>query len=168
MKTLRITSAFLILLLTVFAATGQSKSDKLYEFFDEKDGITSFSFSKNMLDVINIEVGEDENEKDVTGDLHRVRFLSYNPQKGNFTGPGFLKKAISLLPSRYKKYQDPNGEYSDSEIWLLGRKKNFSECHLFIKNENENQLQFVVSFYGDFHVNDIKKLNDTGHNLSAE
>ena len=33
---------------------------------------------KNMIDAIDIDLGEDGDEKSVTGDLHKIRFLSYN------------------------------------------------------------------------------------------
>lgn len=150
----------------VYFVNAQSKSDKLYESFADKDGVTNFSFSKNMVDAINIDLGDEENEQNVTGDLHQVRFLSYNPKKGNLSGSGFYKKAIGLLPSQYKKYEDSVDADSNTEIWLLGGKKKFSECHLFIKNESDDQMCFVVSFYGDFNVNDLDGLKKTEADIS--
>jgi len=50
----------------------------------------------------------------------------------------------------------------------MGGKKKFQECHVFLKNEDENQMKFVVSFYGDFTVNDLKKLRKTGKDFSKD
>lgn len=150
----------------VCVVTAQSKSDKLYEAFADQDGVTNLSFSKNMIDAINIDLGDEGNERNVTGDLHQIRLLSYNSQKGNLTASDFYKKAIGLLPSGYKKYEDPDDGESNIEIWLLGKKKKFSECHLFIKNEKDDQMCFVVSFYGDFKVDDLDRLKKTGENIS--
>lgn len=146
----------------------QSKSDKMYDTFSGKDGITNFSFSKSMIDAIDIDLGEDGDEQNVTGDLNQIRFMSYNPEKGSLSGSDFTKKAVEMLPAQYKKYEDEDDEDDDAEIWLLGKKKKFSECHVFIKNQEENQMRFVVSFYGDFTVNDLYQLKKKGKGFSDE
>ncbi len=157
-----------ILILTSQLITAQSKSDKMYNAFSNNDAITSFTFSKNMIDAIDIDLGENGDEKNVTGDLNQIRFMSYNPEKGDFSGPEFLEKAKGLLPKMsYQKFEDEEND-SDTEIWLMGGKKKFQECHVFVQNENSNQLQFVVSFYGDFTVNDLEKLKKTGKDFSEK
>lgn len=147
--------------------SAQSKSDKMYDVFDGKDGIFNLSFSKNMIDAIDIDLGEDD-DKNVTGDLHQIRFMSYNPKKGELSGSQFTEKAIKLLPSQYEKYMDEDDENSDAIIYLLGKKKKFSECHVFITNEYDDQMRFVVSFFGDFTVNDIDGLKQTGRGMSDD
>ncbi|WP_321997469.1 DUF4252 domain-containing protein [Draconibacterium orientale] len=165
MKTITTLLFALGLMLAGLLASGQSKSDKMYDVFANKDGVTSFSFSKDMIDGINIDLG-DEDEKNVTGDLHRIRFMSYNPEKGSLKNSDFTKKAIALLPGKYKKYEDDDGGDSDAEIYLLGGKKKYSECHVFITSENTEGNSFVVSFFGDFNVNDIDKLKSQGRDMS--
>lgn len=171
MKTRTTAKTTLLLIAFIFAiqmADAQSKSDKMYDAFNSKDGISSFTFSKNMIDAINLDLGEEGEEKNVTGDLHQVRFMSYNPEKGNLTGHEFIKNAISYLPKNsYNKLEDEDTD-SDTEIWLSGGKKKFTECHVFVKNEDSNALQFVVSFYGDFTVNDIDKLKKSGKDFSKD
>ena len=165
MKTIRI----FIVAVIVFAAqlaNAQSKSYRMYDAFSNKDGITNFSFSKNMTDAFNIELGDDDDEK-VTGDLNEIRFMSYNPKKGELSGSEFTRRAVKMLPPQYKKYEDENTD-SDAEIWLLGGKRKFTECHLFLTNEEENQMRFVVSFYGDFTVKDLDGLKETGKSFSDE
>ena len=156
----------IILAMTTQFAAPQSKSDKMHEAFSNKDGITSFTFSKNMIDAINIDFDDEGDEKKVTGDLHQVRFMSYNPEKGMLRGYEFIDKAIGFLPrTAYHKIED-NEPDNDAEIWVSGGKKNFTECHVFIRNENEMGTQFVVSFYGNFTVNDLEKLKKSGKDFS--
>jgi hypothetical protein len=167
MKTI-ITIFTAILILTSHLITAQSKSDKMYNAFSNNDAITSFTFSKNMIDAIDIDLGENGDEKKVTGDLHQIRFMSYNPEKGDLSGSEFLEKAKGFLPkTSYQKFEDDDDD-SNAEIWLMGGKKKFQECHVFVQNENSKQLQFVVSFYGDFTVNDLEKLRKTGKDFSKK
>ncbi len=124
MKTITTILTVIFLVVTQIAGA-QSKSDKMYDSFANKSGISSFTFSKNMIDAINIDLGEDGDEKSVTGDLHQIRFMSYNPEKGDLSGPQFLEKAIGYLPkSAYNKYEDDE-DGSNTEIWLMGGKKKF-------------------------------------------
>jgi hypothetical protein len=167
MKTI-ITILISVILLISQMVVAQSKSDKMYDMFANKDGISSFTFSKNMIDAINIDLGEEGDEKSVTGDLHQIRFMSYNPEKGSISGTDFIERAIGYLPkASYFKYEGDEDD-SDTEIWLMGGKKKFQECHVFLKNEDEKQMKFVVSFYGDFTVNDLKKLRKTGREFSDD
>lgn len=164
----RIILIFTVVFISTFIINAQSKSDKMYDTFSDKEGVSNFSFSKSMIDAIDIDLGNDDKERNVTGDLHQIRFMSYNPEKGNLSGSEFTKKAIRLLPSGYKRFEEENDVDNDIEIWLLGKKKKFKECHVFIKNENDNQRRFVVSFFGDFTVNDLENLRKTGKGFSDE
>lgn len=164
MKTIKFLFAIAIIFASLFS-NAQSKSYKIYDVFSGKDGVSNFSFSKNMIDAIDIDLG-DGDEKNVTGDLNQIRFMSYNPEKGSLSGSDFTQKAIDLLPPQYKKYVDEDDEDSDAIIYLLGGKKKFTECHVFLTNQKENQMRFVVSFYGDFTVNDLKGLKRAGHEFS--
>ncbi len=154
---------------STIAVIAQSKSDKMYDIFNNEEGVSNFSFSKNMIDAIDLDLGDDD-EKKVTGDLHQIRFMSYNPEKGSLSGSEFIKKAVGTLPAQYKKYEDPedDDDDNDAEIYLLGKKKKFQECHVFIKNDKDDQMRFVISFYGDFTVNDLEGLKKTGKGFSNE
>ncbi|HKI90583.1 MAG TPA: DUF4252 domain-containing protein [Draconibacterium sp.] len=164
MKTVKFIVLAVILVLSQLV-NAQSGSDKMYDAFSNKDGVTNFTFTKNMTDAFNIDLGDDDDEKNVTGDLHQIRFMAYNPKKGELSGSEFTKRAVKLLPSKYKMYVDDEDD-SDAEIWLLGGKKKFTECHVFLTNQEENQMRFVVSFYGDFTVNDLDGLKKAGRGFS--
>lgn len=165
MKTITTFFFVLGLLLSTLLTSAQSKSDKIYDTFDNKDGVTNFTITKDMTDAFNIDLGDDGDGRIVSGDLQKIRFLSYNPQKGELSGDAFIKKAIAMLPSKYKKYDDDD-EDSNAEIWLLGKKRKYSECHVFVKNENAEGNSFIVSFYGDFKVDDLEALKETGREMS--
>jgi len=166
MKTVTTLFFVLGLMLSTFLSSAQSKADRIYDAFENEEGVSIFTLTKNMVDAFNIDLGDDGEEKKVTGDLNKIRFMSYNPQKGEMSGNSFIHKAVSMLPSQYKKYEEEDSEDSDAEIWLLGGKKKYSECHIFIHNENPNSNCFLVSFYGDFTVNDLDGLKETGKEFS--
>lgn len=166
MKTITTIIFALAFLLASLLAGAQSKSDKIYDVFSGKDGVTNFTFSKNMIDAIDIDLGDDEDEQNVTGDLHQIRFLSYNPEKGDLSANEFTKKAVAMLPSQYKKYEEDDDD--DAEIWLLGKKKKFTECHVFTKGQDNDNFRIIVSFYGEFNVNAIDKLRETGKGFSED
>jgi hypothetical protein len=165
MKTITTIIFALAFLLATLLTAAQSKSDKIYDAFSGKEGVTNFTFSKDMIDAIDIDLGDDGDEKTVTGDLYKIKFLSYNPEKGSLSGNEFTKKAIAMLPGQYNKYEDD--EDDDAEIWLLGKKKKYTECHVFTRGEG-NSNRFIVSFYGDFNVNDIEDLKEKGRGFSEE
>jgi len=155
-----------VILLFLFISgtiVGQSKSDRIYNSFNNSEGCSQFSFSKTMLDVVNIDL--DEEGKTVTGDLHEIRLLSYNPAKGAMSGPQFIRKAADLLPSSYDKL-DLEDDNDGIEAWMLGNKRKASEFHLFIKSDNPESMHFLVSFYGKFKIDDMDKLTHIGINLS--
>ena len=158
----------MIVLMVSAKTMGQSKSDKMYNVLSGQDGVTNFSFSKNMTDALDIDLGDD-NENRVTGDLNQVRFMSFNPKKGDLSGDEFIQKAIDYLPKpAYKKYEDREGEVDGAEIWLMGKGKNYSECHVFVQNKNEQGIRFVVSFFGDFKLEDIDGLKKAGKEFSDD
>ncbi|MBN1820951.1 MAG: hypothetical protein JW833_09545, partial [Prolixibacteraceae bacterium] len=98
-----------------------------------------------------------------------VRFMSYNPKKGKITGDEFTEEAIGYLPkSVYKKYENDEDEVDGAEIWLQGSRKKYSECHVFFQSAKENGIRLIVSFYGDFKVEDIDGLKKAGKNFSDD
>ena len=61
-----------------------------------------------------------------------------------------------------------NDEVDGAEIWLMGRGKKYSECHVFVQNAKNSGLRFVVSFFGDFRVEDIEGLKKAGKEFSED
>jgi len=166
MKSIAILFFSLGLMLSTLPTTAQSKADKIYDAYEGKDGVNSFTFTKNMTDAFNIDLGDDGETKEVSGDLHKIRFMSYNPEKGEMSGKEFIREAVSMLPPKYTKYEDDDDHDSTAEVWLLGDKKKYSECHIFIWSDNPSGNSLLVSFYGDFTVNDLDALKATGKGFS--
>ena len=163
MKTVKMTIALLFLFVSGIVVA-QSKSDKLFDMFRNKPGVTYFAFPKNMTDAFDIDL---DDGKTITGDLNEIRFMSYNPKKGELSGSDFLRKTVGLLPGAYDKIVSVDDE-NDAEIWMLGNKRKASEFHVFVHNDSPENMQFVVSFYGDFDIDDVDGIREIGLNMSGE
>ena len=67
-----------VLLFMPIVISAQSFS---YDNYENLDGVNSFSFSKKMLDAIDITTdNEDGTQQHITGDLHRVKFLNFSKE----------------------------------------------------------------------------------------
>ena len=166
----RIQKTLIIITLLSISATaafsqGKSKSDKLFDAFRNKPGVTYFAFTKSMNDAFNIDL--DDAGKTIKGDLHEVRFLSYNPRKGKLTGRDFLQKSTALFPSAYDRVVEVDSD-NDVEVWMLGNKRKASEFHVFVKNDDNDDMQFLVSFFGDFDIDDMEGIKEIGLSLSID
>ena len=159
----------LIIICLVAAASGlfaQSKSDKLFDTFKNRDGFTYFSINKKITDAFNIEM--DDEEKTIRGDLHEIRFLSYNPNNGDMSGSSFINRATKILPSAYDRIELEDEEDNNLLIWKLGKKRKVSEFHIFITNESSSGMHFLVSFLGDFNIKDADGLKEIGLKMSSK
>ncbi|WP_321290748.1 DUF4252 domain-containing protein [uncultured Sunxiuqinia sp.] len=152
----------LLFLVSTGVVLGQSKSDKIFDSFRNKPGVTYFAFTKSMTDAFNIDLDEG---KTIKGDLNEIRFMSYNPTKGSLSGTEFIKKASRMLPSAYNRVVEVDDD-NDAEIWMLGNKRKAKEFHIFIKNEEEDDMQFLISFFGNFDIDDIEGIQEIGLNMT--
>nr|MBD3623086.1 DUF4252 domain-containing protein [Sunxiuqinia sp.] len=164
MKSLKTIFISLIVLAST-VAVAQSKSDQLFDAFRNKLGVSYFAFTKSMTDAFNIDL--DDEAKTIKGDLSEIRFLSYNPKKGNLNGPDFITKAAGLLPGAYDRIVEVDSE-NNAEIWMLGNKRKASEFHVFIRSESNDDNQFLISFYGDFDIDDVEGVREIGLSLSVD
>lgn len=164
MKTVKITMASLFLIISV-VVMAQSKSNKLFDTFRNKPGVSYFAFNKDMQSAFNIDL---DSGNTISGDLKEVRFLSYNPHKGSLSGNDFMHKAIGLLPRSYKQLLSVDDD-SDTEVWMLGNKRKASEFHVFVHNSSSEDMQFVVSFYGDFDIKeDLESIREISLSMSND
>ncbi|MCL4481402.1 MAG: hypothetical protein M1445_02045, partial [Bacteroidetes bacterium] len=69
------------MLLAFLSGFGQSKSQKIYDQYPKEVGFTYLTFSKSMIDALNLNM--DEEGKKITGDFLECRILIYNAEKGN-------------------------------------------------------------------------------------
>jgi len=149
------------LLLTSLVSNGQSKSYRIYNEFDHQDGFSSFSLSKNMLDVVDLTL-DDENKK-VTGDLKEIRIMVFNPKKAELHKDFYRMMNHKLSRMRYKKAEPEDADPSDNvTFWIKGNKRKVRECHIVIGNDNPNGLNCLISFYGDMDVRNLDELKSIG------
>jgi hypothetical protein len=149
------------LLLTSLVSNGQSKSYRIYNEFDQQEGFSWFSVSKNMLDVVDLTL-DDENKK-VTGDLKEIRVMVFNPKKA-LSHPDFYRMMNRKLSRmHYKKAEPEDADPSDHvAFWIKGNKRKVRECHIVIGNKNPDGLHCLISFYGDMDVRNLNELKSIG------
>ena len=152
----------LIVILIAFAlpilSQAQTKGEKLHAKYSNLDGFNSFSFAGSFLKNLDFEVDEDELEKNITGDCKNIKFLSFKHETGNESK--FKKIVISQL-SKGNSYREvlieERDENSDDvHFYAKGKGKRFSEFHILHYNEYRTSL---ISFFGDFHVDELETLS---------
>ncbi len=154
-----ITILAVLLSINIFAQ--RSPSDKLFEKMATQKGLTSLSFSKEMLDAIDLNVDNEDGTKEnnITGDLNQVKLLIYEaPEDGS--GINFREVALKYLPlSQFKEIDndeyDINSENGTINIRVLNSGRKVKECHVLFEGETNSIL---LSFFGDFKVEDVKSL----------
>jgi len=157
-------NTFVIIMILAFGLSINAQdrpSDRLFEKMALKPGITMLSFSKSMLDAVDLNFDNDENEdeKQVTGDLSEVKVMIYNAPE-DAEAIDFRGSALRYLPLTKFKEIDPdehdinndNGS-CDIRIFKCGRK--IKECHVLFQGDTNGVL---LSFFGDFKVEDVKEL----------
>jgi len=135
----------------------QTKGEKIHAKYSNLDGFNSFSFAGSFLKNLDFDIDEDELEKNVTGDCKNIKFLTFKHETGEESK--FKKIVISQLSKgdSYKEVLTERDEDSDEvHFYAKGNGKRFSEFHVLHYNENRTSL---VSFFGDFHVDELKTLS---------
>ncbi|NEW85094.1 MAG: DUF4252 domain-containing protein [Mariniphaga sp.] len=142
------------IIVTTLTGSAQSRSYRIFDEFANHDGITYMAFSKSMIDAVDLKL-DDENKK-ITGDLNEIRILVLNREKSNLGGS--LPKIISgkFNKLNYRNVEPKDQDKSDDiEFWIEGDSKRVKECHVIVKDRKDNQLSCLVSFYGNFKVEDL-------------
>ncbi len=158
--------------LSLFAQS--SPSDILFEKMALKDGVTMLSFSKKMLDAVNLDFDDDDSnrERNITGDLNKVKLIIYNtPDEGSVMN--FRAEARKYLPkNRYdlvdpKEYNNDNDNDDENiDILILRNGRKIKECHVIIGSDDEDNdgNGIVISFFGNFKVEDLQELAEKAEN----
>lgn len=151
-----------------FTLNAQNRpSDKLFEKMALKPGITMLSFSKAMLDAVNLNLGDDldADDKEVTGDLHEVKVVIYQAPEDQ-DPIDFRSEALRYLPLTKFKEIDPDKhdikqDNGSVDIRILKNGRKIKECHVLFKGETNGVL---LSFFGDFKVEDVKEMAEKVEN----
>src|SRR5665648_514976 len=119
------------IIVTTLTGSAQSKSYRIFDEFSNREGFTSLSFSKSMIDAVDLEL-DDENKK-ITGDLNEIRILFLNREKSNLgvSLPKTIADKFNKL--NYKKVEPKDkGDSDDVEFWIEGDSKKVRECHVIV------------------------------------
>lgn len=148
-----------LILIIAFNYTAQAQdrpSDRLFEKMALKKGVTMMSFSKEMLDAVNLNFDNEDGDTDsnVTGDLHEVKLIIYKAPEDE-EPMAFREKTLSYLPlSRYDKVEDDDQD-EDVDIRIYRKGKKVYECHVLFQGETNGVL---LSFFGNFKIDDVDEL----------
>ncbi|TKG93574.1 DUF4252 domain-containing protein [Puteibacter caeruleilacunae] len=146
-------------------ANAQGKSQRIYDRYADEAGFSMMSFSKNMLDVVNLTL--DDEGKKVTGDLKEIKVLYYNPAKGTLSPTDFKKDMVKRFPAAYKKVKVDDVEEKGNtgiEMRMLGTKRKVKEFHVVLYGEGLNAL---ISFYGNMDVRNIDEIRELGEQVAG-
>jgi len=162
---------FLAVMLSSLLGLAESKSDKIYDMFNGKDGVTSISFSKSAIKPF--EMFFDDESKKVIYKMEKIRFMSYDENKGDLSSNDAFNRILKELnESSYFKI-DPDEincencktDWNKKNIRLIGHgnKTKMDEFHIVVIDNNSCLL---FSFYGDITIDDIN--NCTKFSKSAK
>lgn len=141
-----------------FLLQAQTKGEKLHAKYSNIDGFNSFSFAGSFLKNLDFDVDEDELEKNITGDCKTIKFLSLKHLSETSTK---FKKLVSSQLAKGDAYKeilkDRDKDSDDVHFYAKANgKKKYSEFHVLHYNKNRTSL---VSFFGDFKVEELKTLS---------
>ena len=143
-----------ILLLMPFMMNAQSLSDRIYQQYESQEGISSFSFSKSMLDAIDITTEDEKgNLHQITGDLSQIKFISQSYSEE--LNDDFFHSVQNLFENyKYEKVDvdSEQNQKEDVKVYVQRKGKYITEIHLLAKNIGEGSL---VSFYGKLVTNEL-------------
>jgi hypothetical protein len=161
----------LAIMLSTLLGLAESKSDKIYDMFNGKDGVSSISFSKSAVKPF--EMFFDDESKKVIYKMEQIRFLAYDQDKGDLSSENVFTRILKELNGKGYFEIDPKEidcknckiDWSEDKIRLIGHgnKLSMNELHI-IAIDNKSCLLF--SFYGDISIDDIN--NCTKFSKSAK
>lgn len=154
-------------MISTLVGSGQSRSYRIFDEYSNHDGFTYLAFSKSMIEAVDLKL-DDENKK-ITGDLKEIRILILNREKSNLGGslPKIIAQKFNKL--NYRKAEPKDAKDSDDvEFWIDGNSNKVKECHVIVKDSKDSQFSCLVSFYGDFDVKDLDKLEKFSRKQAEE
>jgi hypothetical protein len=150
----------LAILINTLTGNAQSKSDKLYDTFSGKNGVTTFSFSKSVIEPF--EIFLDNETRQVIYRMKKIRVMAYNENRGDLSSLKVYERIEKDLKNGSYFNIDPNEidlieqDHDDDHLLLIGHghKNKMDEFHLIIY---DNDRCFLFSFFGDISIDDLNK-----------
>jgi len=138
------------LFVLLFMPIVMSAQNFSYDNYENQEGVNAFSFSKKMLDAIDITTyNEDGTQQHITGDLHRVKFLNFNEDASE---KSYKNLEMFFKTSKYKKVNMENEEAEGVEIYIKKKGTKISEVHLLLSDLGKGSL---ISLYGNLKANEL-------------
>lgn len=149
---MKIKTLFTILAITIFSivATSQnSASDKLYTTLEGTEGVTIMSLSKDIIDMVDMFV-DNEESRQISGPMKKVKMLICKDNNLSL-----IKEVTNTFEKRpFTEIEDQDGD-DHSRIFVISKGPKVNECHIIA---NGTDALLLLSFYGDFKIEDIGKL----------
>jgi hypothetical protein len=139
------TIALVFSLLSVFAGKG---SENIHSDFANKQGVMALSFSKEMLDAVDLDFDWKEAIKKIEGDFKAIKLLIISDETQAIAYSKDIKARLKKQGYVNIELEDAEGEF---EVYVDKKRKNFNEVHLLSRGDEGGIL---ISIYGDFEVTD--------------
>ncbi len=141
-------------LMVMFLANSQSNAtEKMYDYLKKQEGVSLLSFSKDMIDMVDLNLDDESIRKKVTGPLTEVRLAIC---KGTSNTAG-IKVAEFLNQSPFQ-FIDIEEEKGELKVFVNRKGKVVKECHITIPSADNF---IMVSFFGDFKIEDLNQLKQS-------
>ncbi len=128
-----------------------SPQGDIHTQYASKEGVTAFSFSKDMIDALDFDMDVNDKMKCIKGDLSSIKFLAFNDD--NETNSLELLKDLKKSGYENIEWDGVDGDI-DVLLYVDRNGKRFSEIH-FVTLSN-GKPKAMISFYGDITVKDDK------------
>ena len=157
---------FLLIGLTTFTLVNSQNrpSDKFFNSLRERDDVSTFGFSKSMIDMIDMNISADtdaDGDKKIMGDLNEIKVSIFDKTKN----PQSENEAIAFFKKTPFAEVDMNDKDNEARVFVNRKGKTIHECHIGIGGEKKFVL---ISFFGEFRVEDVKALKKSAKGLADE
>ncbi|ASB49305.1 DUF4252 domain-containing protein [Alkalitalea saponilacus] len=150
---------FLILLVLLVIPAQNQASDEMFSDLKDQSGVTTMSFSKNVIDMLELllDKTDSEHQQQVTGSLKEIRLTICN--KENEKAVNQLMNALSKSPFQQVEMAEEN----DLMVFVHRRRKNINECHVLFDGDTR---KILISFLGEFRVEDMAAIKKSARQLA--
>ncbi len=143
-----------LILFIPFAINAQSNSDKIYHKLQNEEDVTYLSFSKVILDAIDITTeNEDGTTHHVTGDLHQIKLLYFSENETEQIVSNY-EKTLDFFASNYKEIDTDD---DSSRLFIIRKGKKIHEAHLLLKEVGKGSL---ISFFGKLKAHELCQVSN--------
>ncbi len=142
------------MILGTVAATAQNKNaiQKVYDKYENSENVLSFSFSKDLKDVLDGDFDWGDDLKNIEGDITKMSTLVVSESSDSRKMLKDIEKMIRKMGYTSTKVKGDKNDPDDGLIFTRGKKGHYSEIHLLIIDESGSGV--LVSIFGDFVVTD--------------